>query len=253
MWRDAKMKTKTMLKALAALFLLASPTLAAPCTETEFEGVTFTLCEARAGEDLRLFHSDPSGDLLGSFGAVNDLLAAEGKTLAFAMNAGMYHPDRRPVGLYLERGQQATPVITGASAGNFGMLPNGVFCIAGNGFRIIDSRDFAAHPPRCQYATQSGPLMVKHGKLHPRFIPGGDSRYVRNGVGVSADGTRAVFAISEDSVNFDTFGRMYRDHLGLPDALYFDGKVSRLFAPAMGRSDLGLPMGPIVGLVVPRP
>ena len=245
------MKTKLILKALAALLLLASPVAAAPCAETEFEGVTFTLCEVRAGEDLRLFHSDPAGDLLGSFGAVNDLLSTEGKTLAFAMNAGMYHPDRRPVGLYIERGQQLTPVITGASAGNFGMLPNGVFCIAEDGFRITDSRDFAANPRRCQYATQSGPLMVKQGQLHPRFIPGGDSRYIRNGVGVSADGTRAVFAISEASVNFDTFGRMYRDHLGMPDALYFDGKVSRLFSPALGRSDLGLPMGPIVGLAVP--
>lgn len=54
-------------------------------------------------------------------------------------------------------------------------------------------------------------------------------------------------------MNFDTFGRLFRDHLGLPDALYFDGKVSRLFAPALGRSDLGLPMGPIVGLAVPAP
>ena len=247
------MKTKLILKALAALLFLASPVVAAPCAETEFEGVTFTLCEVRAGEDLRLFHSDPAGDLLGSFGAVNDLLSTEGKTLAFAMNAGMYHPDRRPVGLYIERGQQLTPVITGASAGNFGMLPNGVFCIAEDGFHITDSRDFAANPRRCQYATQSGPLMVKQGQLHPRFIPGGDSRYIRNGVGVSADGTRAVFAISEDSVNFDTFGRMYRDHLGMPDALYFDGKVSRLFSPALERSDLGLPMGPIVGLAVPAP
>ena len=83
------MKTKLTLKALAALLLLASPVVAAPCAETEFEGVTFTLCEVRAGEDLRLFHSDPAGDLLGSFGAVNDLLSTEGKTLAFAMNAGI--------------------------------------------------------------------------------------------------------------------------------------------------------------------
>lgn len=247
------MTAKTMLKALAALLILAAPALAAPCAQTEFDGVTFTLCEARAGEDLRLFHSDRSGGLLGSFAAVNDQLAGEGKTLAFAMNAGMYHPDRRPVGLYIEAGQKRSGIVTRASGGNFGMLPNGVFCIAQDGFSITDSRDFAARPEACRYATQSGPLMVKRGQLHPRFIPGGDSRYIRNGVGVSGDGQRAVFAISEDAVNFDTFGRLFRDRLNLPDALYFDGKVSRLFAPALGRSDLGLPMGPIVGLAVPQP
>jgi len=52
-------------------------------------------------------------------------------------------------------------------------------------------------------------------------------------------------------VNFDTFGRLYRDALGLPDALYLDGKISRLYAPGLGRSDLGFAMGPIVGLAVP--
>ncbi|HRK42549.1 MAG TPA: phosphodiester glycosidase family protein [Gemmobacter sp.] len=217
-----------------------------------FDGVDFTLCEVQAGADLRLFHSGPKG-LLGSFGAVNDLLAGEGKTLAFAMNAGMYHRDREPVGLYIENGVQRTAVQTGASNDNFGMLPNGVFCIGETGFSITDSRDFAQAPKTCRFATQSGPMMVKQGVLHPRFIPGGDSKYIRNGVGVSADGQRAVFAISEDSVNFDTFGRLFRDELALPDALYFDGKISRLYAPGLRRSDMGLPMGPIVGLVVPKP
>lgn len=243
----------TMRKLLAALAFLASPTFAAPCSLTEFEGAEFTLCEVRAGEDLRLFHSDAQGGLLGSFGAVNDLLAAEGKTLAFAMNAGMYHPDRRPVGLYVENGVERAGVVTSASDGNFGLLPNGVFCIKETGFAVVESRAFAAAPPACRHATQSGPMLVIGGKLHPRFIPGGDSRYIRNGVGVSADGQRAVFAISDDSVNFDTFGRLYRDVLQLPNALYLDGKISRLYAPDLHRSDLGLPMGPIIGLAVPRP
>jgi uncharacterized protein YigE (DUF2233 family) len=40
--------------------------------------------------------------------------------------------------------------------------------------------------------------------------------------------------------------------LGLPDALYFDGSISRLYAPELDRHDGGFPMGPMVGLVVPR-
>ena len=247
----------TMRKLLVALMLLAAPAWAAaeeaPCRQTEFDGVTFTLCEVAAGQDLRLFHSDVSGSLLGSFRAVDAMLADEGKALAFAMNAGMYHPDRAPVGLYVEKGEERHGIVLPASQGTFGLLPNGVFCIRQDGFAVVESTAFDRSKPACRFATQSGPMLVIDGKLHPRFIPNSDSRYIRNGVGVSADGQRAVFAISEDSVNFDTFGRLYRDALKLPNALYFDGKVSRLYAPALRRSDMGLPMGPIVGLVVPKP
>ena len=47
-------------------------------------------------------------------------------------------------------------------------------------------------------------------------------------------------------------GRGYLEWLGLPQALYFDGNISRLYAPAIRRSDAGFPMGPIVGVVEPR-
>ena len=55
--------------------------------------------------------------------------------------------------------------------------------------------------------------------------------------------------MSRRPVTFSEFARLFRDGLGLPDALYFDGNVSRLHAPALGRSDFGPPMGPIVGLL----
>jgi uncharacterized protein YigE (DUF2233 family) len=57
--------------------------------------------------------------------------------------------------------------------------------------------------------------------------------------------------ISNDPVNFHAFARFFRDGLGTPDALFFDGTISRIYAPEIGRDDFGLPMGPIVGLVVP--
>jgi uncharacterized protein YigE (DUF2233 family) len=94
-------------------------------------------------------------------------------------------------------------------------------------------------------------MLVIDGALHPRFIADSPSRYIRNGVGVSADGSRAYFVISQGRVNFAEFARLFRDALGTPQALYFDGNVSRLFAPGMGRRDMGFPMGPIVGTVVP--
>jgi uncharacterized protein YigE (DUF2233 family) len=45
-----------------------------------------------------------------------------GRTLAFAMNAGMYHEDRDPVGHYVEDGVQES-VISSDGPGNFGLLP----------------------------------------------------------------------------------------------------------------------------------
>jgi uncharacterized protein YigE (DUF2233 family) len=92
-------------------------------------------------------------------------------------------------------------------------------------------------------------MLVIDGKLHPKFLKGSSFTNIRNGVGVSADGTRAVFVISDNRVNFYDFARYMRDGLGLMNALYFDGTISRVFAPEIGRDDLGLPMGPIVGLV----
>jgi uncharacterized protein YigE (DUF2233 family) len=154
------------------------------------------------------------------------------------------------VGHYLEPSGEVRGVITSDGPGNFGLLPNGVFCIGDGWAQVYESRAYAADRPECRFATQSGPMLVIDGELHPRFIDGGSSRYVRNGVGVTADGT-VVAVISDGPVNFHTFGRFFRDGLGTPNALYFDGNISRLYAPELGRNDLGLPMGPILGAVVP--
>lgn len=237
---------------LPALAFLLVPVAAeaAECRDTTFEGASYTLCEVAAGEDLRLFHSGPDG-AYGSFRKVDEALAADGKALGFAMNAGMYHRDLAPVGLYVEDGVEVSPIVTSEGPGNFGLLPNGVFCI-GDTFRVIESRTFKRDRPDCRYATQSGPMLVIDGQLHPKLAPGSDSTYVRNGVGVSEDGQRAVFVISNDAVNFHSFARLFRDELGLPDALYFDGNISRLYAPSLGRHDGGFPMGPMVGTVVAK-
>jgi uncharacterized protein YigE (DUF2233 family) len=239
-----------MLRTALALMLAPLSAGAATCRDTTFDGASYTLCEVSAGEDLRLFHSGPDGTY-GSFRNLDAALAIDGKTLGFAMNAGMYHRDLSPVGLYVEDGAEVSGIVTSDGPGNFGLLPNGVFCI-GDDFRVIESLRFHQAPPDCRYATQSGPMLVINGKLHPKLLPGSDSLYIRNGVGVSEDGSRAVFAISNDEVNFHSFARLFRDALDLPNALYFDGNISRLYAPDLSRHDGGFPMGPMVGTVVPK-
>ncbi|MGB8815029.1 MAG: phosphodiester glycosidase family protein [Paracoccaceae bacterium] len=235
----------------AALFYASTPAAHAACRDITFEARPYTVCQATSADDLRLFHTAPDGQPYTAFQPIIDDLAGQGATLGFAMNAGMFHRDYAPVGLYIDPSKR-TDIITSDGPGNFGLLPNGVFCIADT-FAVIESRNYQANPPTCTYATQSGPMLVINGALHPKFLPNSDSVNIRNGVGVSADGTTAIFAISNTPVNFHQFARLFRDVLKTPNALYLDGSISRLYAPDLKRHDGGFPLGPIIGTVIPKP
>lgn len=242
-------RSAVILKAIKlGLAFLVAPTLlyAASCDDIDFEGTSFTVCTANPASDvIRLNLNGPDGKPLGSFAALEANLAPS--QIAFAMNAGMYHPDRSPVGLYIEEGETKRPIVTREGPGNFGLLPNGVLCLRAGRAEIIESRHFADSQPNCDYATQSGPMLVIAGSLHPRFIPASQSKHVRNGVGVRDDGT-LVAAISNAAVNFHTFARLFRDQLETKNALFLDGSISRLYAPELDRHDIGLPMGPMLSV-----
>lgn len=245
------------MRAATALILMACAFLASAgagsalgCKQIEFDKIPFTVCEVDIEQDdLRLFLYDDAGDPYGQFGAIDALLSKGGKRLGFAMNAGMYHDDRSPVGHYIEDSEQIMRVIPNAGPGNFGMLPNAVLCIHDESVRVIETLEYVEDTPDCTYATQSGPMLVIDGELHPRFLVDSTSRYIRNGVGTSEDGKRAVFAISDRSVTFHEFGRLFRDELKLPNALFLDGNVSRMFSRELDRSDRGRYLGPIIGVV----
>jgi len=236
---------------LTLLMLPPAPAAAVECGLIDHEERKFTVCRVDAAEEeLQLFLNDPgTGRPLGSFDNVQAMLNGDDRQLRFAMNAGMYHEDRAPVGHYVQDGREVAPLITSAGPGNFGLLPNGVFCIGEARAEVYETGRYERETPACRHASQSGPMLVIDSQLHPRFLPDSDSRYIRNGVGTSADGGTAWFAISAAPVTFHEFGRLFRDVLKVPQALYFDGNVSRLYAPDIGRHDGGLPMGPIVGVV----
>jgi uncharacterized protein YigE (DUF2233 family) len=161
------------------------------------------------------------------------------------MNAGMYNEAGKPVGYYVERGRELKPLNLRPGPGNFHLLPNGVFAVDAQGRpSVTPSRDLRRTVPRPLWATQSGPMLVIRGKLHPKFNRDGESRLVRNGVGVN--GTYAFFVISEDGVSFGRFARFFRDRLGCRDALFLDGSVSSLWDPAAGRQDGYSQLGPMV-------
>jgi uncharacterized protein YigE (DUF2233 family) len=220
-------------------------TSAAHCEERSFEGSTFTACRYDARQHrLELIFDDGDAPLR-SLEALEEHLGERAGQLLFAMNAGMYDDEGQPIGLYVEAGERRHRINLRDGEGNFHLKPNGVFAVAANGaVSVVKSEDFEGEP---RWATQSGPLLVIDGELHPAFDEDGESRYVRNGVGV-ADPRTAWFVISEGQVSFGRFARFFRDELGCRDALYLDGGVSSLWDKGVGRQDGYSSLGPLVAV-----
>lgn len=219
------------------------------CARETVYDAPFVICRFDQSADIRLFLTAPDGEAFGHFERLEETLNTDGETLAFAMNGGMYHEDRTPVGLYIEDGEQAQQLMTREGPGNFGMLPNGVFYIDASGAHVLESLAYRTLAPEAIYATQSGPMLIINGEYHPSLNPAGTSLKRRNGVGVNEETGEIVFVISDTFVNFHTFARVFRDHLGTPNALYLDGTISRVYAPELSRNEQGLRMGPIIGVV----
>lgn len=220
-----------------------------PCRVVAHAGGEFTVCEVDLAEHRpALVLNDQDGRPYGNLMAFRNAEKAAGRAVQFAMNAGMYHRDLSPVGLYVEDGQEVSPVVLSDGPGNFHLLPNGVLAWNDERAVVMESKAYARSDFEPLFATQSGPMLVIDGALHPRFLEDGTSRKVRNGVGVSEDGRRLTFAISNGRVNFHTFGTLFRDALQIDNALYLDGTVSSLYAPSVSRADGFWPAGPIVAV-----
>jgi uncharacterized protein YigE (DUF2233 family) len=236
--------------AAACLIGLAggSRALAAPCADLAEAGRSYTVCRFDpAKDDLRTFWRDANGEPLGTFENLEASLKP-GEKLVFAMNAGMYDVKNAPVGLYIERGAELKRANMRSGLANFTMKPNGVFFVGAGRAGVWETSHFLHERPPADYATQSGPMLVVDGKIHPRIHAEGTSVKLRNGVGVDRLGM-AIFAISNEPVTFHEFAGLFRDRLQCDNALFLDGSISALFAPELGRDDFTLPMGPIVGVV----
>ena len=141
---------------------------AEPCHDSVEAERRYTICSFDlAVSQLRLFWAAHDGTPYGSYATLARELKNSGDTLIFAMNAGMFHPDRSPVGLYIEAGRKIRPVNTKTGPGNFHMKPNGIFYFGDKSAGIMESARFLKFGIQPQYATQSGPLLVASGIFHP--------------------------------------------------------------------------------------
>jgi len=216
------------------------------CEPVVFEGTPMTHCVADpARHRISMALDAPDGDPARSLEVLADILPQPGEA-AFAMNGGMFDADGNPIGYYVEDGERRHTLNRNEGGGNFHLLPNGVFFGTDGEWQVRTTGDFAEHvDTRPEFATQSGPMLVIGGKLHPAFEDDGDSKKIRNAVGVDRAG-RAHFVISQAPLSFGKLARYFRDRLETPNALFLDGSVSQLWDPARERLDRGAELGPFI-------
>src|SRR5262245_61106874 len=201
-----------------------------------YERNVYTVCEVDLRRHVvRLYWKRPDGTPYSYLSALPRSIEAKSGKLIFATNAGMFDPAFRPVGLYVEHGRELVRANTKSGYGNFHMKPNGVFFIAGGSAGVTETGAYLKQGLQPDLATQSGPMLVINGRLHPRFDHNSTSLKVRNGVGVR-DALTIVFAISEGEVTFAAFARLFRDGLKSRNALFLDGgSAPNLYAPSLKR------------------
>jgi uncharacterized protein YigE (DUF2233 family) len=112
-----------MPKARTIAFLLAAASLAAPnnstlaetqpCRSMEHERNAYTICEVDLRKHtVRLYWKRSDGTPYAYLSALPRSLEGDAGRLLFATNAGMFDPALKPVGLYVEQGQELVDVNT---------------------------------------------------------------------------------------------------------------------------------------------
>jgi prepilin-type processing-associated H-X9-DG protein len=234
-----------------AAALLAATTVAAEaeCLRLQSQSQFFTACSYNRSEArVEIFNLNTEGEPYRYLTSLAEDLKSQNQNLLFAMNAGMFDENQRPIGLYVEDGAQSKKLNRRNGGGNFHLKPNGVFYVKDGKPVVQETEAFAKSGVKPDFATQSGPMLVINGKIHPKFSPNGTSRKLRNGVGVDDQG-KVSFVISESAVTFWEFASLFKDDLKSRNALFFDGSVSSLYAPEVNRYDGFLPLGPMVGAI----
>lgn len=224
------------IKKVVAVFIAAFAGLAIIFSFSFADEKTYTDYSIDAVDDnLLMVWQDSNGNALKNFYALKTLLAAQGKQLVFATNGGMYTQTSSPLGLYIEKGKQLHFLNTRDAGGNFYLKPNGVFYITQkNKAHIVTTPNMTAERIKeAKYATQSGPMLLVDGEVHPEFKDGSANINIRNGVGILPNGG-VVFSISNQPVNLYDFAMHFKNK-GCKNALYLDGFVSKMYLPSAGK------------------
>lgn len=231
---------KFFLPLLAALFFAAA-------LRPEDDDIISYALDLKSGKlKMDLYWKDEKGETLKSIQNLKQYTERKKRTLVFAMNAGMYRNDNSPQGLFVQEGETLFPLDTASGSGNFYMKPNGVFCLTKENIPVVCTTSDFVSATTIRYATQSGPMLVIDGKIHPAFKEGSTNLNIRNGVSILPD-HRVVFAMSKKEINFYDFASYFKK-LGCQNALYLDGFVSRTYLPEKNWTQTDGNFGVIIGV-----
>jgi len=211
-----------------------------------FRNNAFDIYKVYDHRNIRFFWKNEKGEHYKNFDTLNAQLCAKNDSLRFAVNGGMYNSKLYPQGLYIEGGKTLKKIDKDDGKGNFYMKPNGIFLINEAGAKVIETTKFDTHSPTL-FATQSGPMLLIGGAIHPAFNEGSKNLNIRNAVGIADDGA-VVFIISNERVNFYDFASLFKEQYGCKNALYLDGFVSKCHLPELQRNDKGGNFGVIIGV-----
>ena len=220
----------------------------APCRALRHARNLYTVCQVDLHKQaIKLYWKRADGAPYAHLSALPRALEAKSGRLLFATNAGMFDAALKPVGLHIEHGRELVRANTRSGYGNFHMKPNGVFFVSGDAAGVLETGAYLKQRPHADLATQSGPMLVINGRLHPRFDPNSTSLKVRSGVGVR-DPHTVLFAISEGEVSFAQFAQLFKEPLKCTNALFLDGgSAPSMYIPSAARGGNFLPLGPMLG------
>jgi uncharacterized protein YigE (DUF2233 family) len=184
----------------------------------EYEGAKYHVFRVEKADwpKLQLAWLGADGKPLLDFNGLKRDLAAKGRKIVFATNAGIYERGPKPCGLTICDSKEFVSLNLRPGEGNFYLKPNGIFYLDDQtGPGVMEAAEFTRSGLKPRLATQSGPLML------------------RNGVGVRKSDGQILFVMSDrdDSVKgrvtFHQFSRLFL-HLGCQDALFLDGDISTM-------------------------
>lgn len=220
--------------------------------EIRFAGRSFEVADVDHHlDDIKLYYATANGQRIGTLEKLAQISAESGRRLLFATNAGMFNPDFSPCGLLVQDGVERAPLNLRKGEGNFYLKPNGVFLIGRDGAKVVDATKYASVAANARLATQSGPMLVMDGQIHPKFAQNSNNRRIRSGVGVVSP-DHVVFVLSREPVTFYEFASLFRDSLGCQNALYLDGDISTFYRSGAPAPQTPREYGGMVGVTTQR-
>jgi uncharacterized protein YigE (DUF2233 family) len=199
-------------------------TLAAGITENHIrvDGVGFRVVRVdQAKAEIKLKWKDDTGNRIA---ALAHAMSSGGDRAVFATNAGNFDKSFAPLGLHVENGVEIHACNRDDGVGNFFWKPNAIFGVKDSRPFIVRSESYRSNE-NVELATQSGPMLIEHGKMLPDVVASSSSERLRSAVGISSAG-EVVFILSIESCSFALLARAMQ-RLGGTDAMYLDGEISR--------------------------